>query len=92
MTNPRPKTPAPVNGASNALGEFPGRAAETGRQLGTLMIDAYERAVATFVDFEQRTAEASGNVFVKTAFAAHAGLIDGVNDVYIKAMRASLPR
>ena len=72
------------------LREFGDRAAVAGRELGEVFLDTYEKAVTSFVEFEQRAADATGNDLVKAAVAAHAQFIDDLNSGYIKAMRDAL--
>jgi hypothetical protein len=92
MTSPAPSASATADKTSNQFQEFGDRAAETGRQLGTLVLDTYEKTVASFVEFEHRAADAAQNELVKAAIVAHAGFIEDINGAYIKAMRDALPR
>jgi hypothetical protein len=53
-------------------------------------VDAYEKAVSSVVEFEQKAAEAAPVEWVKTAVGAHASFLQDVNAAYVKAARVVL--
>jgi len=81
---------AAANEAAQHVREFGERANQTGRAFGQLAFDAYEKAVASVVEFENKAAEAAPVDWVKTAVGAHAALLQDVNAAYVKAARVVL--
>jgi F0F1-type ATP synthase membrane subunit b/b' len=59
----------------------------TSRAYGHMALDTYEQAVNSFVEFEQRAADAAPVDWVKTAIGAHAAFVKDVADAYVKAAR-----
>jgi hypothetical protein len=92
MTETARNASANTERALTQLQQLGQRATETGRQFSTLVIDTYEKTVASFVEFEHRTAAAVRNDLLRTAIDAHAEFVDDINGAYIKAMREALPR
>ena len=91
MTNPAPTATATADTAVTQLRELGDRTVETGRQLGRLAVDTYEKTVVSFVEFEHRAAKATPNDLVRAAIQAHAQFVDEINGAYIKALRGVLP-
>jgi hypothetical protein len=89
MTNPTDAV-AVADKATAQVREFGDRAAGTTRELGKLALDAYEKAVASYVEFEQRAAEAAPVDWVKAAIGAHASFVQDINGAYVKAVREAL--
>jgi hypothetical protein len=92
MTEPARNASANSQKAINRLQELGDRATETSRQFGTLVIDTYEKTVASFVEFEHRAAAAIHNDLMRAAIESHAEFVDDLSAAYIKAMREALPR
>jgi hypothetical protein len=61
----------------------------TGRQVGALAINAYERSVANVVAFEKDAAEIAPAPW-KSALTLSAELIEEVNAAYVKTARQAL--
>jgi hypothetical protein len=76
--------------ASQQIREFGEQAAATSRNFGNMALDTYERAVASYVEFEQKAAEAAPVDWVKAAIDAHASFVKDVNEAYVKAVRGAL--
>jgi hypothetical protein len=89
MTNPTTQFPSPEQ-ATQQVREFSERAVGTGRAFGQLALDAYEKAVSTFVEFEHKAADAAPVEWVKAAIGAHASLVEDVNSAYVRAARSVL--
>jgi hypothetical protein len=62
----------------------------TGKELGRRALDAYEQAVNSFVEAEQRAAEAAPVDWVKATIGAHASFVHDLNAAYLKAAREVL--
>jgi hypothetical protein len=76
--------------ATQQIREFGEQAAATSRNFGNMALDTYERAVASYVEFEQKAAEAAPVDWVKSAIDAHASFVKDVNEAYVKAVRGAL--
>jgi hypothetical protein len=76
--------------ATQQFREFGEQAAATSRNLSNMALDTYERAVASYVEFEQKAAEAAPVDWVKAAIDAHASFVKDVNEAYVKAVRGAL--
>jgi hypothetical protein len=89
-TRPGAEAFAAAEEATRRTREFGAQATRAGQAFGQLALDNYERGVATFVEFEQKAAEATPVGWIKTAVSAHATLVQDVNAAYLKAARAAL--
>jgi predicted transcriptional regulator len=93
-TNPVNETFAAANEATEQVAhqarEFGERAAGTGKAMGQLALDTYEKAVEGFVEFEQQAAEATQVDWLKSVLGAHAAFVKDLNDAYVKAARGVL--
>jgi hypothetical protein len=76
--------------ATQQVREFGEQAAATGRNFGGLALDTYERAVASYVEFEQKAAEAAPVDWIKAAIDAHVSFVKDINEAYVKAARSAL--
>jgi hypothetical protein len=74
--------------ATDQVRQFGERATGTGRALGQLALDTYEQAVSSFVELEQKAAEAAPVDWVKAAITAHASFVEDMNAAYVRAARA----
>jgi hypothetical protein len=92
MTDRTPDQSATVEKTTTQLREFSGRAPDASRDLGEVLVGAYEAAVTSFVELERRAANAMPNEWFKAVIAAHAGFIEGVNGAYVKAVRGAFSR
>jgi hypothetical protein len=75
---------------SKQLQEFGERVVDSGRQVGRLVLDGYEQAVTSLVEFEKNAADAAPVEWIKEALNAHASLISDVNSAYLKIAREAL--
>jgi hypothetical protein len=76
--------------ATQQVREFGEQAAATGRNFTGLALDTYERAVASYVELEQKAAEAAPVDWVKAAIDAHVSFVKDINQAYVKAARSAL--
>ena len=60
---------------------------ESGKKTGNLVLDGYEKAIASFVDFRQQVADATQLDWVTTVVKAQNEFINEVNAAYISAAR-----
>ena len=87
MTN---DTFATAQQATDQVRQFGERTADAGRAFGQLALDTYEQAVATFIELEQKAAEAAPVEWVKTAIHAHASFVEDASAAYVRAARSVL--
>ena len=76
--------------ANEQVRELTERVAGSGRAFGQLALDSYEQAVNTFIEFENKAAEAAPVEWVKAALGAHASFVGDVTGAYVKAARSAL--
>ncbi len=86
----RNETMAAAQQATEQAREFGDRATGAGRAFGQLALDTYEQAVNTFVEFEQRAADAAPYDWAKTALNAHASFVEEINGAYVRIVRSVL--
>jgi hypothetical protein len=86
----RDETFAAAQQATDQVRQFGERATGAGRAFGQLALDTYEQAVNTYIEFEQKAAEAAPFDWAKAALSAHASFIGELNGAYVKAARAVL--
>jgi hypothetical protein len=70
--------------------EFGEQALAAGRTLGAVALDTYERAVASYLELEQKTAEVVPSEWMKAAIDAHVSFVKDVNEAYLKVARSAL--
>jgi ActR/RegA family two-component response regulator len=63
------------------------RAMEAARAAGTASLDAYEKALQSFVSVEERLAQASQLDWVKAIVGAQAEFVQNISGVYVNAAR-----
>lgn len=63
---------------------------EQAKKQGNASLDAWEKALQTVVDFEQKAAGASQLDFVKALTDAHVRFVTSTSDAYLKAARELL--
>ena len=68
------------------------RLVETGRKVGTLSVDSYEKAVDTVVAWERKVAEQTPNESVANLITAHADLSRDLAKAYASAAREIVAR
>jgi|tagenome__1003787_1003787.scaffolds.fasta_scaffold15455394_1 hypothetical protein len=68
------------------------RLLETGRRVGTLSLDSYEKAVDTVVAWERKVAEQTPNAAVAGLITAHADLSRDLAKTYASAARELVAR
>ena len=76
--------------ANKQVRELGERATDTTRAFGQLALDAYERAVTNFVEFERKAADATPVEWVKAGIGAHASFVEEVSGAYVRAARSLL--
>ncbi|MEO7059474.1 MAG: hypothetical protein ABI083_07140 [Lapillicoccus sp.] len=60
---------------------------ESSKHAGLVTLDAYEKAVSSFVDFEKKVASDSDVEWVSTLATSHAKAISDMTTSYTKAVR-----
>ena len=60
---------------------------ESGKKTGNLVLDGYEKAITSYVDFRQQVADATQLDWVTTVVKAQNEFINEVNAAYISAAR-----
>lgn len=63
---------------------------ETAKKTGGSSLDAYEKALASFVDFQQQVAGATQLDWVNTIVKAQTGFLSEISAAYTKAAREAL--
>jgi hypothetical protein len=76
--------------ATQQVRDFGEQAAATSKNFGNLALDTYERAVATYVEFEEKAAEAAPVDWMKAAIETHVSFVKDINEAYVKAARTAL--
>lgn len=66
------------------------RSRRIGREVGTLVVNVYERGVADFVAFEKDAAKIAPYPWVRSALTVSAGLVEDVGGAYVKTARQVL--
>lgn len=63
---------------------------ESGKKTGNAVLDGYEKAIASYVDFRQQLAEATQLDWVSTVVKAQNDFITEVSSAYTSAVRDAL--
>jgi hypothetical protein len=63
---------------------------ESGKKTGNAVLDGYEKAIASYVDFRQQLAEATQLDWVSTVVKAQNDFITEVSSAYTSAVRDTL--
>jgi hypothetical protein len=63
---------------------------ESGKKTGNAVLDGYEKAIASYVDFRQQVAEATQLDWVSTVVKAQNEFITEVSSAYTSAVRDAL--
>jgi DNA-binding GntR family transcriptional regulator len=63
---------------------------DNGRRLGIEFLDAYEKTLQTFADFQEQIAQSAGSDWVADIARAQAQFIRTVGDAYTKGAREML--
>jgi hypothetical protein len=79
-----------VEAASERIRELNERILSSAKQAGSTSLDAYEKALQSLVDFEQKAAGATQLDWVSAVADAHARFISEVSGAYVKASRELL--
>ena len=66
------------------------RIIESAKAAGQASLDAYEKALQSLVDFEQKAAKASQLEWVTAVASAHAKFVQDVSAAYVNAAREAL--
>ena len=66
------------------------RIIESAKAAGQASLDAYEKALQSLVDFEQKAAKASQLEWVTAVASAHAKFVQDVSAAYVTAAREAL--
>jgi len=91
-TTPTPENPlgidtAPFEEAAARVRELNERILESSKAAGLTTLDAYEKALKSIVDFEQKVAGASQLEWVSALASTHASFMQDVSAAYTKAAR-----
>lgn len=81
---------AAVEAATHRIRELNERILTSAKQAGQVSLDAYEKALESLVDFEQKAAGATQLDWVSAVANAHARFISEVSGAYVKASRELL--
>jgi hypothetical protein len=76
--------------AATRIRELNERLIESSKAAGSTTLDAYEKALASLVEFEERVAGASQLEWVSALAQTHAAFVRDVSAVYTKAAREML--
>lgn len=92
---PTPSNPlgidlGPYEEAATRVRELNERILESMKATGLTSLDAYEKALKSLVDFEQKVAGASQLEWVSALAATHASFVQDVSAAYTKAAREVL--
>ena len=79
-----------VEAASDRIRELNERILTSAKQAGQVSLDAYEKALESLVDFEQKAAGATQLDWVTAVAHAHAQFINQVSGAFVKAARSRL--
>ncbi len=98
MVAAKPKTgtdipvadPAAVDEAVTRIRELYERLIESSKAAGLVTLDAYEKALQSLVDFEEKVGSASQLDWVSAVATTHAKFVQDVSGAYISAARELL--
>lgn len=76
-----------VNDQARVLGE---RVAASAREAGGRALDSYEKAVESYLELQQKAADAAPTDSLKTAIETYAAFVKEFNEAYVKAARTAL--
>jgi hypothetical protein len=76
--------------ASTRIRELNERLIESSKAAGTTTLDAYEKALTTLVDFEEKAAGATQLEWVSALAQTHASFVRDMTNAYTKAAREML--
>lgn len=79
-----------VEAAAERIRELNERILTSAKQAGHVSLDAYEKALESLVDFEQKAAGATQLDWVSAVANAHARFISEVSGAYVNASRELL--
>jgi hypothetical protein len=97
-TQSKPTTDAPAFGidlgaaeqAAQRIRDLNERLIESSKSAGLVTLDAYEKALASMVDFEEKVANASQLEWVSALAGTHAKFVTEISAAYTKAAREVL--
>ena len=81
---------ASVEDTVKRIQEMNERMIESSKSAGRVALDAYEKALQSMLDFQEKVAGASQLDWVSALAATHAQFIQDVSAAYIKATRETL--
>jgi len=81
---------AAVDAAVQRIRDLNERLVESAKTAGHASLDAYEKALQSLVDFEEKAASASQLDWVSNIAAAHAKFLQDVSSAYVQAARQAL--
>ena len=76
--------------ATKRIGDLNERLIESSKSAGNVTVDAYEKALQSLVDFEQRVASASQLEWVSALATTHAKFVADLSSSYTEAARQLL--
>jgi hypothetical protein len=81
---------ASVDETINRIKEMNDRMIESSKSAGRVALDAYEKALQSMLDFQEKVAGASQLDWVSALASTHAQFVQDVSAAYIKATRETL--
>lgn len=90
QTQPKTSTIPNVEAAADRLRGFNEQIFEATKKSGLVYVDAYDKALNSFADFETKLADRTQVEWVSTLTKAHASFTRDFADVYTKATRELL--
>jgi hypothetical protein len=82
--------PAAIEAAIGRIRDLNERLITSSKSAGLVALDAYEKALESMIDFEEKVASASQLDWVSAVAATHAKFVQDVSAAYINAARQTL--
>ncbi len=82
--------PAVIEEATAKMKDLGDKMVASMKTTGLVSLDAYEKAVASMVDLQEKAAKATGLDWVVTATATQTALVKDLSGAYTKAVRETL--
>jgi predicted RNA-binding Zn ribbon-like protein len=90
MTTPTTDPSAAIEQSAQHIRELTEQFIDVAKQGGNASLDAFEKALQSMIDFQQRAAGASQVEWVSTVAQAHAKFVQDVSAAYVSAAREML--
>jgi hypothetical protein len=85
-----PQFDGPIEETITRVRQMNERLIESSKRNGRTSLDAYEKALRSMIDFQEKVADASQLDWVSALAATHSQFVQDVTAAYIKAARKSL--